>query len=91
MAFQAEIVVTLGKHLFVDRAMYVVTTRTAFSKRLMRKHARTGLLAVTLGTGLILSRNEYSFWVVDVSAMWVVAVCTAHPAFSDRMMVLEIE
>ena len=91
MAFQAQIVVTLGKHLFVDRAMYVVTARAAFSKRLMRKHARTGLLAMTLPARLILARNEYSFRVVDVLTMWVVAIGAALPTFSDRMMVLEIE
>ena len=91
VAFQAQIVVTLSEHLFVDRTMYVVTARASFSKRLMHKHVRAGLLAVTLRARLILARNENSFRVVDVLTMWVVAIGAAHPTFSDRMMVLEIE
>lgn len=91
MAFQAEIDVTLGKQLFVDRAMYVVAVCAAFSQRLMLEDMRAGLLAMTLPTGFILSRNENSFWVVDVLAMGIVTIGAAHHAFPDGMMILKIK
>lgn len=71
--------------------MDVVAARAAFPQRLMLKDMRASLLAVTLPAGFILGRNEYSFRVVDVLAMRVVAIGAAHPAFLNGMMILEIE
>jgi hypothetical protein len=91
VAFQAEIVITLGEHLVVDRTMHVVATRATISQCLMLKDTRTGLLAMTLSAGLILATDKHSFRVVDVLAVRVVATGAAHSTFPDRVAVLETE
>ena len=91
VAFQAQIVVALGQHLRVDRAMHVVAGGAALSHGFMLEHVRPGLLAMALRAVLVHATDPHLLRQENVFAVRIVAGRAAHPPFLHRMMELEAE
>jgi len=92
MASQAKVVVTLEEHLRVNRAMRLMTNRTAFAQRFVLIDKRPGLLAMTRGTGLVQScHGQAAGRFHDVQSVRVVALDTIKPPFDDRMALRQAE
>ena len=87
VAAEAEIVVGLGEHHAVDRAVRVVAGRAAFAQGGMLEDKRPRLLAMALGAGFVgLRHGQAARRLENVLAVRVVALDAVHVAFDDGMM-----
>lgn len=69
-----------------------MTHRAALAKRFMLEDERACLFAMTLSTGLVLSRHEQTGRrFKNVHAMRIVALHAVHPAFEHRVMLGQAE
>lgn len=92
VALEAKIIVALGEHLGIDRAVGAVTNRAALTHRFVLEDERLDLIAMTLCAGLIESRHgEATGGLHDVRAVRVMALDATHFAFEDGMMLREVE
>ncbi|MDB6032516.1 MAG: hypothetical protein JWM16_2854 [Verrucomicrobiales bacterium] len=92
VAFQAEVIVALHKHLGVDGAMGRMANRAAFAQRLMLVNERPALLAMALAASLVLARHGQPVGRLhDIHPMGIVALHTIHFAFRQRVMLWQIE
>ena len=87
MAAETQVVVGLGEHHAVDRAVRIVTGDAALAQGGMLEDKGTRLLAMALGTGFVrLRHGQPAGRFVNVFAVRVVALDTVHVSFDDRMM-----
>jgi hypothetical protein len=92
MAAEAEVRIANGQQLGVDRPMRVVAAGAAFAQCGMFEYKRPRLLPMTLGAGFVPSRHgKPPGRLHDIEAVGVVALGAIHFAFSDRMMLGQVE
>lgn len=92
MAFEAKIVVALDEELGVDRAVRVVADGAAFAQSFVLEDKWFGLLAMTLGAGLVEARHrEAAGGFQDVGTVGIVALDAIHPTFKHGVMLRQIE
>ena len=92
MTFQTQVVVSFQQQFLVDRAMRTMTRRAALAQRFVFEGEWPGLLAMTLGAGLIqLSHRQPAGWLPDVAPVRVVTIDTIDSIFHDRMVVRQLE
>ena len=92
MATQTEVGITLHQHAAVYRAVWVVTGHAPLSQCLVLENVRLGLLLVTPDTNRIpLLHPQCPGHLVDVTAVWFMAVNAGHPSLEDAMMMRQGE
>ena len=92
MASQAQVVVCLREHLFVNGTMRLMTRGAAFTQGLVLENKTPRLFAMTIRALLIEARHgEAAFGFHNVRPVRVVALHTVHLAFAHRMMLRKIE
>lgn len=96
VALEAEIVVALGEECAVDRAVRVVANDAAFAKSFVLENEGAALLAMAAGAAFVHARHAErrgaaEAGVMDVGAVWIVAIDTVHAVFDDRMMLRKVE
>jgi hypothetical protein len=91
MAFEAEIRVPLVQEFTRNGTVRIMTYRAAFPKGFMLEDPRTGLFTVTPAAGCIYSVGEGFPGPVDVLAVRIMTVGAGNTAFSQRVMISEME
>lgn len=92
VTFQAQIVVAFDQQLRIYRAVRMVADRAAFAHRFMLEDKRSGLFAMTLGTGFVESRHgKAADGFHNVAPVRIVALHAIHFSFNDRMMLRQGE
>jgi len=92
VAAETEVRIANGQQLGVDRPMRAVAAGAAFAKRGMFENERSRLFPMALGAGFVPSRHRKAAGRLhNVQAVRVVALGAIHFAFSDRMMLGQVE
>ena len=92
MTLQTKVIVAFQEQLLVDRAMRTMARRAALAQRFVFEGEWPGLLAMTLGAGLIqLSHRQPAGRLPDVAPVRVVTIDTIDSIFHDRMVVRQLE
>ena len=92
MALEAEIVIPLYEQFGVDRAVWTVTNGAAFAHGFVLEDEGLGLVAMTLGAGLVeASHRKTGGGFHDVGAVRVMALNAIHFAFKHGMMLRQVE
>jgi hypothetical protein len=92
MAAQAEIIVALDKHLFINRTVRLMADDTAFAHGRVLEDKRTGLLLMALRASPVFAgERDFARGFHYIHAVWVVALDAVHPALDDRVMLREVE
>lgn len=91
MAFEAKTLVAGDQHSLVDRTVRLVTSRAAFTQRLMLIDKGPELHCVTLAAGLVFRKQRGPAGLHHRALVGVVTVSATHLALEHGMMVRQAE
>jgi hypothetical protein len=101
VALQAQDMIALGQHSWIDRAMRLMTSRAALAHRLMLEHERAALRDVAFAAGLLLCGKRRPATDDGLPFVRIVAIGATHAppgchrfpvrSFQDRMSVRKTE
>lgn len=92
VAAEAKVRVVVHQQFFIDGPVRVVTNRATLAQSFVLEDKGSCLRLVAAGTTLILpGHRQPACRLENVTAVWIVAIDAIHVAFSDRMMLRQIE
>ena len=92
MAFEAEICITLGEQLAVDRTVRLMADDAAFAQGFVLEGKRPRLLLMTPGAGFIHpGHRQGALGFENVSAVRIVALDTVHALLDHWMMIRQFK